>query len=105
MNLIDLLQALGPSRKTVRIIVQSQVPDKYHLELYLDQGSIRFAGLGDLAGAQAIYEAIAWSDGTWKVETVSADDMPRRNVVQPNESILMEGCRLLDEKTRTGQLL
>ncbi|MDH4158112.1 MAG: DUF4388 domain-containing protein, partial [candidate division Zixibacteria bacterium] len=105
MNLIDLLQALGPSRKTVRIIARSYVPDKYHLELYLDQGSIRFARLGDLTGAQAIYEAIAWSDGTWKVESVSPDALPECNVVQPNESILMEGCRLLDEKVRTGQLL
>jgi len=105
MNLIDLLQALGPSRKTVRITITAENSDDGRLIIYLDQGNITFAQFKDKTGPEAVYEGIAWTDGSWTVEPVLAESLPESNNQLPNESILMEGCRLLDEKVRAGQLL
>jgi hypothetical protein len=100
MNMIDLIQALGPARKTARIAIQPDHCDST-LTICLCHGSIVFAEMGELKGAQAIYEGLAWADGTWSVEPVEAEDIPPPNNELSNESILIEGCRLLDEKART----
>jgi DNA-binding response OmpR family regulator len=105
MNLIDLLQALGPSRKTVRITITPGNDADSSLVLYLDHGNIIFAQCRDILGAEAVYEGIAWTDGTWTVEPVTKENLPQPNNELSNESILMEGCRLLDEKVKAGQLL
>jgi len=105
MSLLDLLQVLGPGRKTVRVTVESRAPDQGKLRMYLDTGVITFAKLGETTGAEAVYEAMTWSTGTWMVEPVETSVIPPANNRLSNESILMEGCRLLDERMRTGQLL
>ena len=97
MNLIDLLQAMGPSRKTVRIAVNS---DERELIIYLDEGAIIYAKCNELAGAESVYEGLSWKDGTWSAQPVSPGSIPEPNNDYSNESILMEGCRLLDERTR-----
>jgi DNA-binding response OmpR family regulator len=105
MNLIKLLQILGPSRKNVRITVQSNERNKGSLLLYLNRGQITFAQSGDLAGAEAVHEALAWVQGTWTVESVASEDFPPPNTHLSNESILTQGCLLLDEKAKAGKLL
>ncbi len=102
MNLIDLLQALGPGKRTTRITV-THPADRQTLEIYLNQGSITFAQVEDLRGADAIYRGLTWQTGNWTVEPISVDDLPDSNNQLPNESILMEGCRQLDEMTREHQ--
>ncbi len=105
INLIDLIQALGPGRRTVRIAVHPDKCKAAKLTVYLNQGSIVFAEFDDLAGAEAVYEGLTWADGTWKVEPVAPEDLPSPNNDLSNEAILMEGCRLLDEKVKAGHLL
>ncbi|HUU47018.1 MAG TPA: DUF4388 domain-containing protein, partial [Acidobacteriota bacterium] len=106
MSLLDLLQALGPSRKTVRITVRpARTVGQAKLRLYLNNGAITFARYADLAGAEAVYEGLTWTDGTWSVDPIEELTLPPPNNLQSNESILMEGCRLLDERARAGQLL
>lgn len=105
MNLIDLLQALGPGQKTAVITVKNEIPDVGRLTIYLNQGRIVHSKIGDLEGAEAIYEALTWADGTWSVEPLAEDKIPEANTDQSNESILMEGCRLMDERIKTGHLL
>jgi DNA-binding response OmpR family regulator len=104
MDLVQLLKILGPCRKTVRITVQSNRPDAPKLVLYLDRGQISSAQCRDSTGAEAVYEALAWSDGFWEVESVATEDLPLPNTRLANESILMEGCRLADEKTKGRQV-
>lgn len=96
MNLIDLLQALGPSRRTTKITVTSAANGE-KLELYLDQGNIIFAQVDDLQGAEAIYLAMTWEDGTWTLEPLKEMELREPNNDLSNEAILMEGCRLKDE--------
>jgi DNA-binding response OmpR family regulator len=97
MNLIDLLQALGPSRKTVRMVVSS---GENELVMYLNHGDIVFAQNKRQVGAEAVYAAMAWTRGNWKIQPVEEDELPEPNNEYSNESILMEGCRLLDESSR-----
>jgi DNA-binding response OmpR family regulator len=99
MNLIDLLQALGPSRKTARISIATPTIVE-PLEMFLLEGRIVFAILAESTGAEAVYEAVGWNDGSWRVETLSPDNIPEHNNDLPNESILMEACRRFDEKQR-----
>jgi response regulator RpfG family c-di-GMP phosphodiesterase len=104
MNVVDLLQALGPSRRTVKITITASSEDK-RLFMYLDQGAVTYAELDELSGAPAVHEAITWSEGSWSVEPVSPDELPIPNNCTPNDALLLEGCRLMDERVRQGQLL
>lgn len=100
MNLIDLLQALGPSRKTAKLTVGSE---GHRLTIYLNSGEIMFAEADGVQGPEAVYAGIAWTQGTWKIQSVAVESLPEPNTFHTNESILMEGCRLLDEKVRSEQ--
>lgn len=95
MNLIDLLQALGPSRKTVKLTVTS---GRQELVLYLLDGAIVFAQGNGKVGPEAVYEAVGWSSGSWNVQPVALGNLPAPNTFDPNETLLMEGCRRLDEQ-------
>lgn len=89
----DLLQALSQSLKTVRITLSRGEEEAV---VHLDRGELRHAVCGGRSGVEAIYAIIGWEeDGEFSVEPVS--DCPPDNVGATLESILMEGCRLLDE--------
>ncbi|MDD4052355.1 MAG: DUF4388 domain-containing protein, partial [candidate division Zixibacteria bacterium] len=105
MNLIDLIQALGPGRKTVRITVQADKPGTPTLTICMDRGKIIQAELQDRVGAEAVYEGLTWADGSWLAEPTTAEELPEPNIQESNESLLMEGCRLLDERVKAGHLL
>ena len=105
MNLIDLLQALGPGQKTVRIDVKPADSEVNELVIYLNTGQITHAKCGELTGAKAVYEGLAIAEGFWQVTPLTPEQLPTPNNSEPNESILMEGCRLIDERLRAGQLL
>ncbi len=102
MNLIDLLQALGPSRRTVRIEVTPDGEEERRLILFLHQGNIIFAKLGDLTGEHAVFEALGWQTGAWVSKPIAEKDLPEANNHLPNEAILMEGCRQLDERAKAA---
>lgn len=101
INLVDLLEALALGGKTVRIEVSlSNDPDR-SLTLYLDSGSMAYAKVGELLGPEAVYDAMFWDNGFWTVYPIKPEDIPDRNINTSNASILMEGCRLKDERSRT----
>jgi len=103
VNLVDLLQALGAGIKTVQITVDADGGDR--ITLYLNKGDIIFAELNDLVGAEAVYEALTWLAGSWNVKPLDPDALPPANNQLSNQSILMEGCRRLDEKMKAGHLV
>ncbi len=64
--------------------------------IYLDQGNLVNASSGQLQGSDAICRVITWEeDGEYTVQP--AAEFPTANISLPLESILMEGCRVLDE--------
>lgn len=104
MSLIDLLQALAPARKTAKISVCQAEDSTDKLVLFLNKGNIVFAQLGQLAGADSIYEAMTWPSGTWTVEPVTENQLPQPNNQLSTDAVLMEGAYRLDEKMRAGYL-
>ena len=97
MNIIDLLQAMGPTGKTVRISISGS---GHQLTIYLNRGQVIFAECEDLSGAEAIYQALTWKQGIWSVDPATDHDLPQPNNHLSNEAILLEGCRLLDERRK-----
>lgn len=64
-------------------------------------GEIVHAGLGDDTGAQAIYGFLAWTRGLFRfVPSEVEDGAP---IGETFDQLLLEGCRLLDERRRSGE--
>lgn len=104
MSIIDLVQALGPSQRTARITVSPNNGKTDKLLMYLNRGNISFAKVGELLAEKAIYEALAWENGTWLLEPITEEQLPEPNNNLPNDFILMEGCRLIDERSREAEV-
>jgi DNA-binding response OmpR family regulator len=98
MNLAELLQVLGPSRRTMKITAVPSAHPSDMLEIYLERGDLVYAALNNYQGAEAIYIGLTWDDGTWTVEPISEHERRQHNIQLSNEAILLEGCRLMDEK-------
>jgi DNA-binding response OmpR family regulator len=98
MNLIDLLQALGPGCRTAKINISSEGAK---LTICLDKGKIIFADGNDRTGPEAVYEGVSWHTGKWVIQPLKEEELPPANTDVSNEAILMEGCRRLDDKSRT----
>jgi hypothetical protein len=97
MNVIDLLQAMGPTAKTARISVSAH---GQQLTVFLDRGRIVYAECDDIRGPEAVYCALAWRQGVWSVDPVPPEELPEPNNDLTNEAVLLDGCRRLDEMGR-----
>ncbi len=91
---VDLMQALAMSQRSVAIELRG--PGDEAAEIYLQEGRMVYARCGDLFGVEAVYRVIRWrEEGTFQVGPVT--EYPEENISLPNDFVLMEGCRLLDE--------
>lgn len=97
MNVVDLLQAMGMSDKTVRLSITAHGS---HLSMFLDHGRLIFAECDDRQGAEAVFAGLAWTRGVWSVDPVGRDDLPEPNNDRSIDSILIEGCCLIDERLK-----
>lgn len=100
MNVIDLLQAMGPGNKTLRISVSAQGSQ---LTMYLSGGQLVYAECEGETGAGAVFKALSWDRGIWSVDRLDQSELPQPNVDRSIDSILIEGCHLLDERRRSSQ--
>jgi DNA-binding response OmpR family regulator len=93
-SLTDLLQGLSQGLKSVKVDLVRSNGTK--ATIYLNRGQLEHAACGEFRGPEAIYEVITWlDDGEFFVEP--AEEFPEQNIAMPLESVLMEGCRILDE--------
>jgi len=96
-SFLDLIQTLGHGFKSVRIDLTRS--DGEQGVLFMEKGRIIHATAGEEAGAAAVYRVIAWEDdGEFTVHR--EDQFPPATIQDSTESLLMEGCRLLDEGKR-----
>jgi CheY-like chemotaxis protein len=102
MNVIDILQALGPTTKTARLSVTGE---GHQLAICLNRGQITWAECEGAVGAEAVYCALGWKRGIWSLDPLTLDELPEPNVTHTNEAILLEGCRRLDQGIRDTSLL
>nr|MBN2276582.1 DUF4388 domain-containing protein [candidate division Zixibacteria bacterium] len=98
MNVIDLLQMMGHTNKTTRINITGH---GQQLTIFIDNGRLIYAECDDKSGAEAVYMCIPWTNGVWSIDPIKPDQLPPANNDLPIETILLEGCRLLDERNRT----
>lgn len=90
----ELVQTLGLGLKSVRIDLTSGGGET--AVIHMNKGQLVHAAAGDVSGVDVVYRVIAWEDGEFTVTPVS--EFPPANISDSNESILMEGCRILDER-------
>jgi len=96
-SFLDLAQMLSQSLKTVRVDLSNSASER--AVLFMQKGRFTHATCGQAAGAEAVYRVIAWgADGEFTVREESA--FPAPTIQASTESLLMEGCRLLDEAGR-----
>jgi hypothetical protein len=98
-SFLDLIQALSHSHRTVRIDLEGG--DDESATIWLDHGRTVHAVSGTLSGEEAVHRVIAWEDdGSF---TVHPDvETGERSVEASTESVIMEGCRRLDEGVSPG---
>jgi pSer/pThr/pTyr-binding forkhead associated (FHA) protein len=95
----DLLQLFGSSRKTGVLVVKTDTDTG---KVYLERGSIVFAGINDsdlLSAEKALHRILAWRHGTFYMEALEKIEIAVR-IELSTEAALMEGMRILDEVNR-----
>ena len=97
MNLIDLLQTMNGSGKTCLINISAE---QSQLTIYVSNGNIISAEIGDVKGEQAIFKGIAWSKGVWSVDPLDIKNLPIANINKSINCILLEGCQQLDDSKK-----
>ncbi|MEQ1856005.1 MAG: DUF4388 domain-containing protein [Longimicrobiales bacterium] len=96
-SFLDLAQMLSQSLKTVRVDLSNSAGER--AELFMQKGRFTHATCGTAVGPEAVYRVIAWGeDGVFTVREEST--FPPPTIQAATESLLMEGCRLLDEAGR-----
>jgi len=91
---VDLMQALGLSQRSCEIRLEGYNGNK--AKIYMRDGQMVFAECGEFAGVDAVYAVIRWrEEGAFQIGPVT--EYPAENISLPNDFVLMEGCRLLDE--------
>lgn len=98
LSFIDMVQILAAGTRSVRIELHK---GKAMAIVILWQGQIKFAEASGKVGEQAVYEVLGWQDATFSFSPV--ETMPEVNCRVPNEAMLLEGCRLMDEHKRNTE--
>jgi len=94
---VDLVQALSGSQRNVQVSLQQAGGER--ATLTMRRGQIVHCTCGPVSGPDAVYRIIAWRDHG-QFSTTSVQSFPPDNIAQSNDSLLFEGCRLLDEARR-----
>lgn len=96
-SFIDLVQILSAGARTVRIDISNGVQTG---QVVLWQGQIKYAHTEQRDGESAVYEMLIWSEGAFTM--VPTDSPPDSNCRLSNNAMLLEGCRLIDERKRVA---
>lgn len=97
MSMIDLLQSLEMGQKSCRLIVQKGTD---RAELYFATGQCRDAKINDLAGDDAVFKVVLWTEGEFEIDFNAANASTATTTTRSTTGLLMEAMRLLDEANR-----
>ena len=98
MNIMDLFQSLEMGHKTCSLTV-SNSGEK--VLMYFSDGQINHAEAGNLAGDEAVYKTMTWTDGSFAINFTESS--PKQTCTRSTQGLLMEGLRLLDEANRDAE--
>ncbi|MBI4749838.1 MAG: DUF4388 domain-containing protein [Acidobacteria bacterium] len=92
LALVDIIQINCVGRNTARLTVHYPIGDGI---FYFAEGEVVDARLGNLVGTDAVYKALAYDQGSFRIDT--GIPAPQRTIFEPWANLIMEGLRLLDE--------
>lgn len=98
LALVDIIQINCVGRNTARLTVHYPIGDGV---FYFADGEVVDARLGNLVGIEAVYKALAYDQGSFRIDT--GIPAPTRTIFEPWANLIMEGLRLLDE-ARAGMI-
>ena len=91
---VDLMQALGLSQRSCEIRLDGNNGNR--ARIYMRDGQMVVAECGEVVGVEAVYAVIRWrEEGAFQIGPVT--EYPTENISLPNDFVLIEGCRRLDE--------
>ncbi len=94
LQLPDLVQVMSMQGKTGRFILKNEEENEVGY-VYLEEGEIVHAEVGDIEGEFAVYKIAPWSKGEFMFEPDVPP--PKRSIKKPNASLMMEAAKRLDE--------
>jgi response regulator RpfG family c-di-GMP phosphodiesterase len=98
MALPDLVQILGHSRKNGRLKLRCAGREG---EIHFETGRIVHAVLGALAGPEAFYEMLAFSEGSFALDPAFVAS--QQTIQASSDALILEGLRRLDERVRDAR--
>ncbi len=92
LPLPDIIQLVSVSGKTGKFTLSRDTDRGY---IYLKNGQMVHAAVGDLVGEEAIYALAIWNQGEFQFNP--GDEPPQQTITKSNTNLLMEAARRLDE--------
>jgi CheY-like chemotaxis protein len=99
MPLVDILQVLHFNKKQGELTVTSAAETG---KIYIKDGNIYNATLGEAAREKALYRLLSWKDGTFGFHPCNVT--AERRITTSAGSVIMEGMRQLDEFEKSRPL-
>lgn len=92
LPLPDIIQLVSVSGKTGKFTLTRDADRGF---IYLKNGQMVHATIGDLVGEEAIYSLAIWNHGDFQF--TPGEDSDRQTITKSNTNLLMEAARRLDE--------
>lgn len=92
LPLPDVIQLVAVSGKTGRFSITS---DRERGSIFLRDGQVVHAEVGELSGEEAFYELAVWNSGEFLF--APGEEPAERSIEKTNTNLLMEAARRLDE--------
>jgi len=92
LPLPDIIQLVSVSGKTGKFTLSRDADRGF---IYLKNGQMVHASVGDLAGEEAIYALAIWNQGDFQF--TPGEEPERQTITKSNTNLLMEAARRLDE--------
>ena len=97
MAIADLIQINCQDRKSARLEIEH---DGDTAAIYIRDGNVVHAVLGDASGEEVLFHILEWEDGTFHLDT--GVQSPATTITSPWSGLLLEAARRLDEETQTN---
>jgi uncharacterized protein (TIGR02266 family) len=94
MGLANIIQVMEAERRTGTLRLNSE---SRRGEILFLEGRIAYAMQGSRQGEAAVYCLLGWTKGDFELELTSGSGPVEAQVVRPNQALLMEGIRRMDE--------
>jgi hypothetical protein len=94
MPFTDMIQILATGGKSMKITLRHGEREGH---VYLDQGEVVYADLGDMVGREAFYELMEWAQAEFTA--AQCKEFPASDFRASAMSLLMDGLRLHDEQS------